>query len=502
MNKTKKTFFNTLATTIQMIVMQLISLLVSRKVLSVYGSDLNGVNAILSNVMDWIMLLEGGLTTASNVALFKPFVNKDYIQCNRILSATKKRFNQIGLLVFICGFGMAIVYPFFINTGIRQLDIFLMFTMMTMSTSFSVFYTRKYALMLNVSQSEYINTILGVAVSIVGNAAIFLVAYLGLNYLWIRVIYLAITVVNGLVVAIVVRQRYKFISFKEEPDFEAIKGTRDVVFQKLTGLLRTSAPLVFISMMVSAMYASVYSVYVFIYGFVRKIILMVVTATQSGIGQLIAERDTDSVYKVFRVFEYTSTLAVFLMMSVAIPMTMPFIRFYTRNVTDINYIDYWILVYMVVDISTQVLHVPSGIVINMSGKFKEDRNFQIVSITVLVVAVLTLGTIMGFYGLLIGIALSSLVLAVQEIHYTRSKIFKKSYWDFFKPILVNTGFLIIPVAFEMRGIPQELNLILFGISGIALVICNTLVLLAGNYIFERERLMSLVSRVKSILIKR
>ena len=94
MNKTKKTFYNTLATSFQMLIMQVISLVVSRKVLEIYGSDLNGVNAILSNVMDWILLLEGGLTLASNVALFKPFVNKDYDRCNNILSATKIKFQN------------------------------------------------------------------------------------------------------------------------------------------------------------------------------------------------------------------------------------------------------------------------------------------------------------------------------------------------------------------------------------------------------------------------
>ena len=186
MNKTKKTFYNTLATSFQMLIMQVISLVVSRKVLEIYGSDLNGVNAILSNVMDWILLLEGGLTLASNVALFKPFVNKDYDRCNNILSATKIKFQKIGMLVLVCGLGMAVFYPLFIKTDIRYLDILLMFSMMSLSTSFSVFYTRKYALLYNVSQSEYINTIVTTIVAIIGNVIIYVIASCNLNYLWIR----------------------------------------------------------------------------------------------------------------------------------------------------------------------------------------------------------------------------------------------------------------------------------------------------------------------------
>lgn len=502
MNRTKKTFYNTVATTLQMVVMQIVSLVVSRKVLSVYGSDLNGVNAILSNMMEWILLLEGGLTTASNVALFKPFVKKDFKKCNGILSATKKKFRQIGMLVFVCGIALAVIYPTFINTNINRIDIFLMFTMMTLSTSFSVFYTRKYALMLNVSQSEYINTLLTTVLNIIGNAVVFVVAVLGFDYLWIRTVYLLVTIFNGLIIAYVVKRKFDFIDFSEEPEYDLIKGTKDVVFQKITGLLRSSAPLIFISVLVSAMYASVYSVYVFIYGFIRKCVLMVVNATQSGIGQLIAEKTTDEVYKVFRVFEYTSTLFVCWLMSVAIPMTMPFIRFYTRNVNDINYIDYCLLVFMVINISVQVFHVPSGIVINMSGAFKEDKNFQIASVSVMLVGVILLGMIIGFYGVLLGIAISSIVLAVLEIHYARKKILDKGYKDFFKPIILNIIFLAVPVAIEMKFLPIEFSIPMFVLSGVILFVCNGAFLIIGNIIFERDRLMSLVSRVKGVIGRR
>ena len=134
--KTKRVFLNTLATCIQMIVAQIISLFISKRVLEVYGSDLNGVNAILSNAMEWILILEGGLTLASNVALFKPYVSGDYEKCNRILSATRKQFRKIGLLVFAVGIGIAAIYPFCIKSDIPKYDICIMFAMMTLSTSY------------------------------------------------------------------------------------------------------------------------------------------------------------------------------------------------------------------------------------------------------------------------------------------------------------------------------------------------------------------------------
>ncbi len=501
MNRTKRAFLNTVATILQMLVSQIISLVVSRKVLEVYGSDLNGVNAILSNMMEWILLLESGLTTASIVALFRPYVDQDYERCNRILSATKKKFLVIGLIILGCGLALTVVYVPLIKTDVETWDIFLMFTMMSLSTSFSVGFTRKYALLFNVSQSEYINTLITTALNIVGNAAVYIIAISNLNYLYVRLAYLLTTIATGIAVWLIVKKRYKFANYNAVPDNDSIKGTRDVVFQKLTGLIRNSAPLIFISTFVSTTFASVYSVYIFVYGFIRKLVMMVINATQSGIGQLIAQKSTKEVYKVFRVFEYTSTLCVCLLMSVAVPMTMPFVRFYTKNVADVQYVDYWLLFFIASNIFVQAIHIPSGTVINMSGKFKEDRNFQIISISVMLAGIFGFNLIWKTYGLLLGILIAAVVLAVLEIHYARSVIFKESYWDFFKPLIINFAVLVPCVFLQMKLLPEQFTILTFVLYGLALLAFNGIVLAGANYLFERERFVALLKRSKSVFRK-
>lgn len=502
MGKTKRALLNTVATMLQMIVAQIVSLFVSRKVLEVYGSDLNGVNAILSNMMEWILLLEGGLTLASNVALFKPYVSGDYDRCNRILSATKKQFERIGLLVLGAGIVLAIVYPFFIKTELPHWDIFLMFTIMSLSTAFSVFYTRKYALMFHVSQSEYINTITTTLLTIVGNAVVYIVALNHWNYLIIRTVYLLTTMATGLIFSVIVKKRYAFTDYKAEPDFSAIKGTKDVVFQKITALLRSSAPMIFISVLISSTFASIYSVYIFIYGFVQKLVMMVINATQSGIGQLIAQKEKHEVYRVYRVFEFASSVAVLWLMSVAIPMTMPFIRFYTHNVTDVNYVDWWLLFFIAGNIVIQVLHIPSGIIINMSGAFKKDKNYQLISSGVMVAAILALSWFFGVYGVLGGIMLSSLVLAVCEIRYARSVFFKESYRDLFKPILLIAAVMIPACWLEICVMPFEFTIPTFCLFGVVLAAVNAVLVFGIVYIFERERTKELMSRLRATVQRR
>ena len=356
--------------------------------------------------------------------------------------------------------------------------------------------------MYNVSQSEYINTLTTTIINILANLAVLVAANLHVNYLIIRAIYLLATVATGLVLSFIAKRRYKFIDFSAEPDFGAIKGTKDVVFQKLTILIRSSAPMIFISVLISSAFASIYSVYIFIYGFVQKLIMMVINATQSGIGQLIAERDRKDVYSVYRVFEFASTVSVLFLMSIAVPLTMPFIRFYTQNVKDVNYVDWWLLFFIAGNILIGVLHIPSGIIINMSGAFRQDRNYQIISCAVMIVTGIVLSIFWNVYGVLAGIMLASIVLAVCEIRYTRSVFFREKYKDFFKPIILITAVLTPVIFFEIRFVPHIFTIPSFLVTAVIVAIINAVFIGGIILLFERERTFELVKRIISIFRKR
>lgn len=502
MNRTKKVLYNTLTAALNMVVHQIISLIVSIKVLEVYGADYHGLNSILSNVMIWVLLLESGLTTASTVALYKPYMSKDYDRCNEILAASKKQFHKIGGLIFLVGLGVAIFYPLFLTTDIPYWDICLMFAIMSLSTSFGVFFTRRFAVLYSVTQNEFINQLIAILYSILGNALIYVLAVQHAHYLWVRTVYLGITVATGITVALLIKKKYPFINYNVKPDFSAIKGTKDVVVQKLTSVIRTSAPALFISVFDSTVAASVYAVNMYGYNFVRTIMSNVLTATQSGIGQVVAEKNQEGIYKVFRSFEYAMTTILLWLMSSAIAVTIPFINFYTRNVEGIEYISYFLWLIIPLNYSIQVLHLPSGVIINMHARFKEDKNFQIISIVVMLITMGIAGYLYGLNGIMVGVTAGSLTLGVQELSFARKKIMHQGFGDFFRPLLLDLCVLLPLLAVEFFLIPQKLTLAWFFLTGLTVVLVHGAALFAVNWMFERERLQELIHRFSKIFRKK
>lgn len=499
MSKTKKSVYNLIASLIQVVTLQVITLVVSRKVLSVYGSDINGINAVFTNTLVWLMLIEGGFTFASSVALFKAFAKKDIKHVNIILSSTKKALNKIGLTVGLGGIILAFTAPFFIKTTLSYDLMLYMFLLMAFGTFFGISFTRKYALIFSVKQEEYFKTYISVFVSIFINIIIYFVASNGLYYIWVRLIIAFGVLLTGALTYFIVKGRYPYVSYQEESDMKAIKGTKDMVFNKFASLINSSVPLIFIASVIGASYASVYAVYMIIFGFITKLNMMVANAVQNGFGQMIAEKSPTEVYTKFRIFEFSIIFTAFIFISIATPVTMPFIKFYTRNVTDVNYIN-WTYLYLFIGITlVKIIHIPSGIVMLMSGAFKKSKLFQIKALIILIIGIVLGCILWEVSGILLGILLAAIVLGVQEITFTRRVYFKKGFKDIFKTLLVLGAAAFILIFAELQYIPKELTFIEISYFTISLSFLNLVVMFCIAYFFFKDILIDLLYIFKSTI---
>lgn len=498
-SRSKKVIYNTLTAALNMIVMQVVALVVSVKVLEIYGADFHGLNSILSNVMIWVLLLEGGLTTATTVALYKPYVHGDRDKCNHIISASRIQFERIGLLIFAIGAIIAFVYPFVIKSDIPYWDICLMFLIMSFATSFGVYFTRKYAVLYSVTQNEYIQQLISIAISICGSVVIYVIAISGAHYLWVRTVYMLTTLATGIVIAVVIRNKYKYLNFHVEPDKESIRGTKHVITQKLTSVVRTSAPSIFISIFDTTVAASIYAVNMYGYNFVRSIMNNVLNSTQSGVGQVVAEKDEDGIYEVFRSFEFVMITIVIWLMGTAVAVMIPFINIYTHNVSGVDYISYFLLIVLPLNYAIQVFHLPSGVIINMNAKFKEDKNFQITSMIAMLASMCLAGLLWGLNGIVLGATIGSIMLAVQEIHFARKYLLKRNYIDLIRPLVIDLLVMIPVIYLEFILIPRELSILKFFLYGFIVLIINGIILATVNLIFEKDRMKAVYTRFSTVL---
>lgn len=107
----------------------------------------------------------------------------------------------------------------------------------------------------------------------------------------------------------------------------------------------------------------------------------------------------------------------------------------------------------------------------------------------------------SYYGILATVLLISIVLAVLEIGFVYRKYFNKKTSRFFRMILPNLMLYIFLGFIELLVFKQISSVIAFVLSGFILLIINSFLGLLLNYFVNRNLTVSIVRRVKALLIK-
>ena len=156
------------------------------------------------------------------------------------------------------------------------------------------------------------------------------------------------------------RKKNKFLNSKEASRPDLITGTSDVMIQKVTGVIYSSWPIIFLSISANAgtTLASVYAVYNSVMIMIKALLHGVIDAPRLGFGQMLTERDKKEVWEPFKQYEYISIVFTFISMTTTSGAIMPFIRMYTKGVNDVNYFDVNIAVLMILAGSIEMIHIP------------------------------------------------------------------------------------------------------------------------------------------------
>ncbi|MCR5041593.1 MAG: polysaccharide biosynthesis C-terminal domain-containing protein [Clostridia bacterium] len=510
MIRTKNSILNALSAVVLSLINGLLGFVLTRSVLTVFGSDFNGVNSTANQLVNMLSIVEGGFTTATNVALFKPWNGGDSALINGILSATRKKFFGIGSIFLAAGLVSCAAYSFIARTSIARLDIFLILIMAVVPLAVNFLFAVKYRILIQAEQREYVISVIGIIsvgagylanILIVRYAApVLLAAGHTRSYVLVRATTMLFSLLQSLYIVIYSRRRYKTVDLRAEPDFSAIKGTRDVLAQKITGVIYSSAPMLLITAFSArgAAQASVYSVYNYVFAMISMLMHAVIDAVRLPIGSLAAERGVGKIKSRFMQYELVVYSALCAMIATAGAMIMPFVRIYSAGVDDIDYSDPFIAVGLAAAAFLDLAHIPATNLIVMSGDFRTSRRIQLAGSAVLLALSAALCPFFDVYGIVVAVAVSAGVLCFLDLF-----VVHKRYYGGEAPFLKNNLPLVLlcPVlAFaEARFLPSPGGYPGFFALTAAAGIFNCAAVIALDMIFNRKDTLAVIrAAVKTV----
>ena len=85
-----RALINTLSSILLQITIIICGLIIPKRIIMVFGSDVNGIITSITKFLSLIILMESGFGVVIKSLLFKPIANKDTKQVEKILKASEK----------------------------------------------------------------------------------------------------------------------------------------------------------------------------------------------------------------------------------------------------------------------------------------------------------------------------------------------------------------------------------------------------------------------------
>lgn len=483
--------YNVLSGLLYQIILIATSFLLPRLYLKSFGSEVNGVLSTVKQIFAYMNLLEAGIGLATMQALYKPIAEGDHTKAGAILSATKRFYIKTGIIYASIVLLLAVVYAFFIPTGIAPPVLFSIIILTALPILFSYFVQAKYRILLEVDGRKYIVTNSETILQLVANLGKILVLLLTDSLVLIHLVYCLFSLIQLGYVYIQAKRRYTWLDLRTEPDFKAISQSKSVLIHQISGMVFNNTDVLLLSFLCDFKVVSVYSIYNIFFSIVLTFISGIISSFTFALGQLFQTNREKflKVYQVFETFYIMATFAIYTLMAVFL---LPLIQIYTQGVHDADYTNaYLVFLFVLMNLLANG-KLPVSHVLEISGKFEETRSHAIIEMIINIVVSIVAILVWGICGAILGSIVALLFRGIVVIYYANKKVLGRNIFCTYKLWLVNGAvFALIMMIFFVDSF-SGLAFIPLLMKGILHTLWIVPLYIAANFVFCREAFKNLL----------
>ena len=417
--KIKSLFKNSFFSFLSQLVLLLFGFLSQRAMNLYMGTELVGMNGVISNVIAMLSVTELGISTAIVYHLYSALVNKDEQEIAALMNLYRKAYCLFAIILAVLGLVITpFVHLFMKNESYSIGYVRVLYLLWLFRTVISYPLSYKKSLLI-ADQNEYVVSVVTILTNIIGYSAIILFVTFTGSYLPALVAGIIGDTVLNLWVNRYVDRKYPFLvqMRKEQPKKELVSkifnDLKNVFVSKLSMNLLNSTDNLIISGCIDVATVGLFNNYGLITRSVSNIIRALATSIQPGIGNLFVEKNYEKDYQVLR----QMTFLFFLIVAVAASGLYVLIDAFVR---DIWLNDSFLLDKMSVILAVTVcvlfgIGQPIAVVMGVSGLFNKEKKLSIITAVVNLVVSFALVMPFGTAGVLLGTCLSHLIQIMYRI---------------------------------------------------------------------------------------
>lgn len=421
--RSKNAFQNVISAIVLQLIIVLTGIYIPQLMITTYGSSINGMVSSITQFISYISLVEAGIGNASLVALFSPLVNQEYKKVNSIMSATRNFYRGAGSIFAVLLVGLAMIYPFFSNGGIDTSLIRWMVIVLGSSTLVDFWVLGKYRVFLNANQKGYIVTVTQSVGTVLNAMICILLIKFKCSILLVKAIATLVYVLRTIYIWVYVKKKYTYLNFDAVPDNSALKRRWDVLIHQITGVIVNSTDVVVLTTFLrNFSEISVYTAYNLIASNIITLLDSFSSSLCAVFGEVFAKKEEKLVRESYLIYEYMFFLMSFIMATCMMILMIPFMKVYTTNITDAQYIRPITAVLFTIIVLSRSIRTPSLTMIMAVGHYRETRRAAILEAVINIVVSVLLVKKCGINGVLIGTVCSYMYRTLDIIIYVGKKV--------------------------------------------------------------------------------
>lgn len=399
--------------------------IVPRQILLAFGSDVNGLISSLTQFLNYISLIEGGIASVIMTNLYKPLMNKDDIVLSRTIIAANYFFRKIARIFIVYLVLLALIYPLFVEAIFSYSYIFTLTLILGVSLSIQYYFSITWRLLLQSDEKVYISSVIQI-LSIILNTILTIVAikfYANIHF--VKILASLGFVIQPFCYDYFVRKYYR-LDLKLEGGISLLKQRWNAFGINLAAFFNANIDIFVLTFFTTLKDISIYS----IYGLVAMGIKSIITSFSAGIvptlGKYYVANDKKKLLDFFNKYEVLIFYLTFSIYTSAMILIVPFVLNYTTGVSDADYSRSVLSILLLSSFMVFCLREPYVNMAYVANSYKYISKYAYVEILINIVLSLLFVYRFGLNGVALGTLMSMLYRTLVQVVYLKYNILNRS----------------------------------------------------------------------------
>ncbi len=421
----KKTKINTSVSLLLQLVMIISGFIIPRQILTVFGSEVNGLVGSITQFLNYISLIEGGVGSVLMTALYQPLNEKNKLQISRVIVAAHQFFKKLAKIFLIYLIIVSVAYPLLVKTSYNYGYLCSLTLILGVTLFVQYYFSITWKIMLQADRKVYVSSGVQIIVIVLNTILTMVGIKIFPSIHFVKLIASLAFIIQPIIYDFYVKKEYS-IDLSVAADTSAMKHRWDGFGINLAAFLNGNTDVIVLSVLSTLSNVSIYGVYNLVVMGIKSIITAISAGITPSLGKYYALNDTKSLNSALDKYENIIFYLTFSIYSCAILLIIPFVLNYTSGVHDANYNQPFFSILLILSYGMFCLREPYVNMSYVGNAFKDISKYAYIEAGINIVLSVLFVYYFGINGVALGTLSSMSFRTICQVIYLKKHILFRS----------------------------------------------------------------------------